>query len=70
VIGSIVKAILEWLTGLFKSEIKADTKAGDSPDVPAHLRERFDDRVRKHPGAFREIPGKERSDPSGSGREG
>lgn len=55
-IGQIAKAILEWLTGLFKSEINAETKAADSPDVPDDLRERFDDRLRKHEGTFRKLP--------------
>ena len=56
-IGQIVKAILEWITGLFRHEIKADTKGQDSPEIPSHLRERFNDRVRKHQGGVREFPG-------------
>ena len=58
-IGSIIKAILEWITGLIRHEVKADTKADDSPDVPAHVRERFDERMRKHEGAFHKLKRKE-----------
>ena len=49
VVGQIVRAILEWLTGLWRE----DKKANDAPDVPSHIRERFSERVRKHPGGFR-----------------
>tara|TARA_Y100001963_G_C6670388_1_gene394827 strand:- start:692 stop:871 length:180 start_codon:yes stop_codon:yes gene_type:complete len=58
VIGQIIKAILEWITGMFRHEIKADDTAQDSSDVPAHIRERFYGRLRKHKGAIRKLPGK------------
>jgi hypothetical protein len=50
-LASILKAILEWLTSIWRE----DKKASDAPDVPSHIRERFRDRVRKHKGGFRGI---------------
>ena len=54
-LAQIVRAILEWLTGLWRE----DKKASDAPSVPSHIRERFDERVRKHPGGLRGINRKE-----------
>ena len=49
VLAQIIKAFLQWLTSLARE----DKKAADAPDIPSHIRERFSNRVRKHPGRFR-----------------
>ena len=45
--GGVVKALLEWITGLFRSELDKKVVAEDAPEIPSHIRERIGDTVRK-----------------------
>jgi hypothetical protein len=50
--ANFLKAVLEWISGLVKSEIKKDVKASDA-ETEDEIRDRFRasvrDRLRKHP---------------------
>ena len=69
-LGGIIKALLEWLTGLFRHELKADKTASDGEEIPAHIRERLANRLRKHPGSFHRVGKTQRDNARGSGRKG
>jgi len=45
--AGIFKAVLEWVTGLFRSELDKKVVAEDAPEIPSHIRERIGDTVRK-----------------------
>ena len=45
--GGIVKAFLEWITGLFRAELDKKVVAEDASEIPSHIRERIADTVRK-----------------------
>ena len=59
-IGGIIKALLEWLTDLFRTEIRADKTASDGDEIPSHIRERLSRRLREHPGGLHRIRKAER----------
>lgn len=45
--GGIVKALLDWITGLFRTELDKKVTAKDSHEIPSHIRERLRSDVRK-----------------------
>jgi len=53
ILGELLKALLDWITGFITKKAKEDTHAKDATPVPSHIRERFDARVREHEGGIR-----------------
>lgn len=45
--GGIIKAVLEWVTGLFRTELDKKVIAEDATEIPSHIRERLRADVRK-----------------------
>tara|TARA_R100000700_G_C3178669_1_gene154562 strand:- start:4117 stop:4290 length:174 start_codon:yes stop_codon:yes gene_type:complete len=45
--GGIIKALLDWITGLFRSELDKKVVAEDAHEIPSHIRERLQSDIRK-----------------------
>jgi len=45
--GGIIKALLNWITGLFRAELDKKVVAKDAHEIPSHIRERLQSDIRK-----------------------
>lgn len=70
-LAALLKAVLDWLTGLVKTEIKQDTKATDAEtpkEIVDDFRSAIRRKLRKHKGCVHK--GECRCGEAGSEREG